>query len=76
MRTMKEHKYQQCRELLRNHSGGITVNLMRDNQEALELEPGLFDLVFEGFWDIYTFKPKDIDVAPKKLLTWIQKIKL
>ena len=68
---MKEHKYQQCRELLRSHSGGITVNLMRDNQEALELEPGLFDLVFEGFWDIYTFKPKDIDVAPKKLLTWI-----
>lgn len=49
---------------------------MRSNQEALGIEPGIFDLVFDGFWDVYTFKPRNIDVAPKKLLTWIQKVKL
>lgn len=76
MRTMKDHKYEECRELLRKHSGGIVINLLRNNQEALGLEPGIFDLVFEGFWDVYTFKPKNIEVAPRKLLTWIQKIKL
>ena len=73
---MKDHKYLQCRELIRNNSGGIVVNLIRDNQEALGIEPGILDLVFDGFWDVYTFKPRNIDVAPRKLLNWIQKVKL
>jgi len=73
---MKEANYLKCRELIKAKSGGIVVNILRDNQEALELEPGIFDLVFDGFWDVYTFKPKNIEVAPKKLLTWINKIRL
>ena len=36
----------------------------------------MFDLVYEGFFDLYTFKPKCADVSAKKLQQWIQKIVL
>lgn len=50
--------------------------MMRDNQDKLGLEPLVFDLAFEGFWNLYTFH-HSIDVSPKKMQTWVQtKIKL
>ena len=50
---------------------------MKDNQEALGLDPDVFDLVYEGFWDLYTLKPKVKDVSAKKLQQeWIKKINL
>ena len=42
----------------------------------MEMDPEVFDLVYEGFWDLYTLKPVITDVSPKRLLAWIQKIKL
>jgi len=42
------------------------MNLIRNNQETLDLEPGVFDLAFEGFWDLYTFKSQT-DISAKKL---------
>lgn len=42
----------------------------------LELDAGIFDLAFEGFWDLYTFHPQVPDISGKKLLHWITKIKL
>ena len=40
------------------------------------MDPDVFDLVYEGFWDLYTLKPK-INVSAKKLKEeWIKKIKL
>ena len=42
------------------------MNLIRDNQEMLDLEYGIFDLVFDGFWDLYTFKPQT-EISAKKL---------
>jgi hypothetical protein len=33
-------------------------------------------LAFEGFWDLYTFRPQAPDISAKKLLSWITKIKL
>lgn len=56
MRTMKEPNYTNFRNLIREKAGGVVLNMIRDNQELLDLEPGTFDLVFEGFWDLYTFK--------------------
>jgi len=77
MRTMKEPNLSAFRELIRSKSGGQVMNLIRDNQEALELEPGIFDLAFEGFWDLYTFKPQVEGITAKKLqTTWLPKIKL
>ena len=36
----------------------------------------MFDLVYEGFWDLYTFHTELKDVSARKLQGWIQKIKL
>jgi hypothetical protein len=33
-------------------------------------------LVFEGFWDLYTFRSHVQELTAKKLLAWIPKIKL
>lgn len=50
---------------------------MRDNQELLGLEPGMFDLAFEGFWDVYTLHSTVTEVSAKKMQTLVQtKIKL
>jgi len=76
MRTMKDQNFTAFRELIKQKSGGTVMNLIRDNQETLGLEPGLFDLVFDGFWDLYTFKPQ-CEISAKKLQTlFIPKIKL
>lgn len=40
------------------------------------MDPAVFDLVYEGFWDLYTFHPVLKDVSARKLQTWITKIKL
>jgi hypothetical protein len=73
---MKEPNYSALRDLIRANSGGQVLSTIRDNQEHLELDPRVFDLVFESFWDLYTFKSSVPDINPKKLLTWINKIKL
>jgi hypothetical protein len=52
------------------------LNTIRENQEYLELDPRVFDLVFENFWDLYTLKSSVPDINNKKLLNWINKIKL
>lgn len=40
------------------------------------MDPDVFDLVYESFWDLYTLKPK-INVSANKLKTeWIKKVKL
>ena len=33
-------------------------------------------MVFEGFWEIYTFHPQVAEVSGKKMLTWIPKVLL
>ena len=40
------------------------------------MDPDVFNLVYEGFWDLYTLRPKVNDIRTTKLLTWIEKIKL
>lgn len=50
--------------------------MIRNNAETLGLEPGVFDLAFEGFWDLYTFHHAIPEISAKKLQTWINKIRL
>ena len=76
MRSMKEAKYNEFRELLDKFMGSPILRLIKDNQEKLEMDPEVFDLVYNGFWDLYTLKPKMRDVSARKLQAWIQKIKL
>jgi hypothetical protein len=76
MRTMKEPNNTNFRQLLREKAGGIVMNLIRENQALLGLDPYVFDLVYESFWDIYTLRGHLIEVSPKKLQNWINKIRL
>ena len=76
MRTIKPEKYEIMREILGKFLGSPILRLIKDNQEKLDLDPEVFDLVYNGFWDLYTFKPKVQDVSARKLQAWIQKIKL
>ena len=78
IRTLKPEKYAEMRKLLSNFTGSPVLKLIKDNQEALDLDPDVFDLVYEGFWDLYTLQPKAKDVGSKKKLQdeWIKKINL
>jgi hypothetical protein len=76
MRTMKEPKYSALRDLLRSTYQGQALKIMRDCSEDLGLDTQVFDLVFEGFWQIYTFQPQVADVSGKKMLAWIPKVLL
>ena len=76
MRTMKPDKYMQLRELLTKFLGSPALRLIKDNMQRLDLDPEVFDLVYEGFWDLYTFHPQLRDVSARKLQGWIQRVKL
>ena len=67
IRTLKPEKYAQMRKILTNFTGSPVLKLIKDNQEELDLDPDVFDLVYEGFWDLYTLQPKVKDVSNKKL---------
>ena len=67
MRSMKEPNYSALRELLSKHMGNPILQIIKDNQEALELDPDIFSLVYEGFWDLYTFKHTVPEISAKKL---------
>ena len=67
MRTMRADNYDQLRKLLSNFLGSPVLRLIKDNQHALELDPDVFNLVYEGFWDLYTFHPQVRDISAKKL---------
>ena len=57
MRSIKSDNYDNLRKLLSKYMGSPALRLIKDNQEALGLDPDVFDLVYEGFWDLYTFHP-------------------
>lgn len=76
MRTMKEPNYSSLRQLLNDYCGSPVLDMFKNYQEQIGLEPNIFDLVYQGFWDIYTFKATLPEVSAKKMLTWIQKVKL
>ena len=41
------------------------------------MDPEVFNLVYEGFWDLYTIRDNALkDVSARKLQGWIAKIKL
>lgn len=54
---MKQDKYDQLRTLLSNFMGSPVLRIIKDNMAALDLDPDVFNLVYEGFWDLYTFHP-------------------
>ena len=37
------------------------------------MDPDVFDLVYEGFWDLYCMRPKCDGVTPKMIQLWINR---
>lgn len=54
---MKDDKYDFMRQLLSKYMGSPTLRVIKENQKALDMDPDVFDLVYEGFWDLYTLRP-------------------
>jgi len=71
MRTMKPDKYELLRAVLSKFVGSPILRILKDNAKALDMDPEVFDLVYEGFWDLYTFHPQLRDISARKLQTWI-----
>lgn len=64
------------RKIITGSGGGEVLRIMRDHAEQLGIDADVFDLVFEGFWDIYLFHPQVDEVSGKKMLNWIPKVRL
>ena len=71
MRTIADEKYNELRKLLSNFLGSPILRIIKDNMEALEMDPEIFDLVYDGFWDLYTLHSVLRDVSNRKLQAWI-----
>lgn len=73
---MKEGNYNKMREILSDTKlfGDPVMKILKENQDALGLENDVFDLIYEGFWDLYTLKPKTAELSNKKLVQWITKV--
>jgi len=37
------------------------------------MDPDIFDLVYEGFWDLYCMRPRCDGITPKMILVWISR---
>lgn len=56
MRSIKEPNYSALREVLTQNCGGVILNWMRDHQQQIGLDVNIFELAYDSFWEIYTFK--------------------
>jgi len=63
--------YNEIRKNLSNKMGDPILQLLKENQKELGFDPDVFDLVYEGFWDLYMMHEK-CDEAPKlRQKTWL-----
>jgi len=44
---------------------------MKENQAAIGFDPDVFDLVYEGFWDLYMMHEKCDEAPGIKKKTWL-----
>lgn len=79
MRVMKEANYAKFRSILSDPAqyGDEVLALMAEYGEVLGISKEAYDMVYEGFWDLYCKKPHaSAEIAPKKLEGFLQKVKL
>lgn len=78
MRVMKEANYQKLRGILSDTTlyGDEVLSLIRERSKDIGLSAKAYDAVYEGLWDLYCKKPQTPDITPKKLDTFLQRIKL
>jgi hypothetical protein len=60
-----------------NLFGDEILALLREQNKILGLSKKAFDLVYEGFWDLYCKKPFSVaDIPVKKLEGFLSRVKL
>lgn len=70
MRVMREENYVKFRELISGNLADPVLEVIRENQKALGLDPDVFDLIYEGFWDLYCMRPKCDGITSKMVQVW------
>ena len=73
MRVMREEKYLKFRDIISKELADPVLEVIRDNQVALGMDPDVFDLVYEGFWDLYCMRPRCDGITPKMIQVWISR---
>jgi len=76
MRSLKDHKFTELRDLLTANPGSKALELIRTHCEKLGMGEEIYSLVFDSFWDLYTLHSEVQGLSAKKLLLWIPKVKL
>ena len=78
MRVMKEVNYGKLRAILSNIDliGDPVLKVIRQNLSFLGIDRMVYDLVYEGFWDLYCKKPLTPELSAKKMENWISRFKL
>jgi hypothetical protein len=78
MRNMKEPNYSKLRAILKDPKqyGDPVLRGLALFAEELGLSKNSYDMIYEGFWDLYCRKPAVSDLTTKKLETWINYINL
>jgi len=78
MRIMKEPNYSLFRQLIRdpNRMGDPFMSILRQNIEVLGIPLNTYNIVYEGFWDLYCKKPSSSELNVRKLEGWINRINL
>lgn len=69
MRVMKEVNYVKLRRILASIDlqGDPVFKVVRANLSKLGIDRMVFDLVYEGFWDLYCKKPLTPELSVKKM---------
>lgn len=79
MRVMKDSNYTKFRQILSDSTlfGDEILALLKDQCSVLGISSEAFDVVYEGFWDLYCKKPFSlIDIPVKKLEGFLSRVKL
>lgn len=56
--------------------GDPVLRLLSKNIESLGISKNTFNIVYEGFWDLYCKKPATGELNVRKLEGWINRINL
>lgn len=78
MRNMKEPNYSKLRTILRDTTqyGDRVLRLLAEHSEQIGVSANTYQMVYEGFWDLYCKKPATSDLNARKLDGWINKVNL
>jgi hypothetical protein len=69
---MKEPNYSKFREIIRTPRmmGNPTLRALAYKAEEIGISLNAYNMVHEGFWDLYCKKPATTDLTTKKLENW------